>query len=50
VICDSRVQVRRISFWNLDNVVRLIKIKIAQWDTDFEATTVANETALWDYT
>jgi len=52
VICDSRVQVRRISFYNLDNVFRMIKIKVAQWDTDFETSMLANETetSLWDYT
>jgi hypothetical protein len=51
VICDGTVQVKRISFYNLDAVFRLINIKIAQWDFDFEKALLANETdtTLWDF-
>jgi hypothetical protein len=50
VVCDPSIKLRRIAFHSYTPAsITMQRIKIAKWETDFEATLKANETALWEF-
>ena len=50
VICDSTVQVRRVTFSGFSpSSLEGLPIRIAQWDDDFAATIESDNTTLFDF-
>jgi hypothetical protein len=50
IICNSNVQVRRVAFHNYaPGSLTMMKLKIAQWDLDFENTIKSDNTTLFNF-